>query len=81
MADAMHVDDGEKEMMPDPIVPHKEFSKDDLETFFPSIRVPDAVDAEDPFNDVIDPILEQGMKTAGDMVQACSEQGRRRKMV
>ncbi len=73
-ADAMNV-----ETVMDPLMPHKTYSKSDLDRLFPSIEVPEAVDVDDPFSGVKDEVLQEGERIAEAMVQDCIEHGRKRR--
>ena len=44
------------------------------------MAVPEAVDARDPQQDEDDPILVEGYRLAGELVKACEEQGRKRRL-
>ena len=62
----------------DPIMPHLLMDKGDLDVHFPSVEVPEAVDAGDPFEHYVDPTLEAGLRTVDSLCKALAEQGRRR---
>ena len=62
------------------IFPHNEFSQQILDVKYPSITAPEALDANDPQETLVDPILEAGMQCARDLVQAGREQGLKRKL-
>ena len=74
---AATVDDG----LPPLILPHLEYSQASLDVLYPSLSVAEAVDADDPLNDEEDPLLLEGQRRAQALVDACKEQGRRRKLV
>ena len=62
------------------IFPHLEYARPLLDRLYPSMAVPDAVDAGDPQQDEDDPILVEGYRLAKELVEACSIQGRRRRL-
>ena len=62
-------------------MPHLEYSQSALDILYPSLSVAEAVDADDPPNDDEDPLLLEGQRRAQALVDACKEQGRRRKLV
>jgi hypothetical protein len=76
MAEAMAVD----EAVAEPFMPHVSLNRTDLDRLYPSVTVPQAVDANDG-NDLEDPTLNEGLKQVKDLVRACAEQGRRRRLV
>ena len=57
------------------IFPHNEFSQQILDVKYPSITAPEALDANDPQETLVDPILEAGMRCARDLVQTGREHG------
>ena len=61
-----------------PYMPHTLLCKEDLDKRFPSIEVPEAVDAGDPHEGLVDPIFEAGMDTVSKLLKAMGEQGRKR---
>ena len=63
-----------------PSMPHLEHSKEELERFYPCIPVPKAVDDGDPQAGEQEPLLEEGLRLAKDLVKSCEEQGRRRRL-
>ena len=67
--------------LPPLIMPHLEYSQSSLDILYPSLSVAEAVDADDPLNDEEDPLLLEGQRRAQALVDACKEQGRRRKLV
>jgi len=67
--------------LPPLIMPHLEYSQSSLDLLYPSLSVAEAVDADDPLNDEEDPLLLEGQRRAQALVDACKEQGRRRKLV
>jgi hypothetical protein len=75
MAEAMTVD----EVVAEPFMPHVSLSAADLDRLYPSVTVPEAVDAEDG-NDPTDQTLNEGLRQVEELVQACAEQGRRRRL-
>ncbi len=75
MAEAMTVD----EAVAEPFMPHVSLSAADLDRLYPSVTVPEAVDAEDG-NDLEDQTLNEGLRQVEELVQACAEQGRRRRL-
>ena len=75
MAEAMTVD----EAVAGPFMPHVSLSAVDLDRLYPSVTVPEAVDAEDG-NDLPDQTFDEGLKQVEELVQACAEQGRRRRL-
>ena len=62
------------------IFPHLEYAKPELDRLYPPMAVPEAVDAGDPQQDEDDPILVEGYRLAGELVRACEEQGRKRRL-
>ena len=62
------------------IFPHLEYAKPELDRLYPPMAVPEAVDAGDPQQDEDDPILVEGYRLAGELVKACEEQGRKRRL-
>ena len=64
----------------EPYMPHTLMTDAELDTYFPSVIVPEAVDAGDPMEDVVDPMLESGLRTVDALIQALGEQGRRRNL-
>ena len=75
MAEAMTVD----EVAAEPFMPHVSLSRVDLDRLYPSVTVPSAVDAEDG-NDIEDATLQEGLRQVKDLVRACAEQGRKRRL-
>ena len=59
---------------------HIKYNQRDLDRLYPAITAPEAMDADDPQNTEVDPILESGLKSARDLVQAGLEQGRLRRL-
>ena len=76
MADACAIDSEEH----DPLMPHTVFTHEELDAQYPSISVPEAIDAGDPYCDVQDATLASGLKTVSELVKACSEQGRKKRL-
>jgi len=74
---AAAVDDG----LPPLIMPHLEYDQSSLDVLYPSLSVAEAVDADDPLDDEQDPLLLEGQRRAQGLVDACREQGRRRRLV
>ena len=64
-----------------PSMPHLEHSMEELDRLYPGIPVPKAVDDGDPQADEHEPLLEEGLRRAKDLVKSCEEQGRRRRLV
>ena len=62
------------------IFPHLEYANLELDRVYPPMAVPEAVDAGDPQPDEDDPILVEGYRLAGELVKACEEQGRKRRL-
>ena len=62
------------------IFQHLEYARPLLNRLYPAMAVPDAVDAGDPQQDEDDPILVEGYRLAKELVEACSIQGRRRRL-
>ena len=67
--------------LPPLIMPHLEYDQSSLDALCPSLSVAEAVDADDPLNDEEDPLLPEGQRRAQALVDACKEQGRRRRLV
>ena len=63
-----------------PSMPHLEHSKEELERLYPGIPVPKAVDDGDPQAGERDPLMEEGLRLAKDLVKTVDEQGRRRRL-
>ena len=61
-------------------MPHLEHSKEELDRLHPSISAPEAVDEGDPQADEREPLLEEGLRLAKDLVKTVEEQGRRRRL-
>jgi hypothetical protein len=61
-------------------MPHLEYSKEELERLHPSIPAPEAVDEGDPQAEETEPLLEEGLRLARDLVKTVEEQGRRRRL-
>ena len=68
------------ELSEDPEMPHLLHDPERLNELFPPVQVPDAVDAADPFAEEGDQMLDAGVRTVADLMRACSEQGRRRRL-
>ena len=62
------------------MMPHLECSKEELERLHPSISAPEAVDDGDPQAEEREPLLEEGLRLAKDLVRTVEEQGRRRRL-
>ncbi len=60
-------------------MPHVSLSRTDLGRLSTRVMVPPAVDADDG-NDLVDPTLNEGRRQVKDLVRACAEQGRRRRL-
>ena len=67
--------------LPPLIMPHLGYDQSSLDALYPSLSVAEAVDADDPLNDEEDPLLLEGQRRAQALVDACKEQGRRRRLV
>ncbi len=67
--------------LPPLIMPHLDHDQSSLDVPYPSLSVAEAVDSDDPLNDEEDPLLLEGQRRAQALVDACKEQGRRRKLV
>ena len=67
--------------LPPLIMPHLEYDQSSLDLLYPSLSVAEAVDADDPLDDEQDPLLLEGQRRAQGLVDACREQGRRRRLV
>ena len=63
-----------------PSMPHLEYSLEEMERLHPPILAPRAVDDGDPQAEEREPLLEEGLKLAKDLVKAVEEQGRRRRL-
>jgi hypothetical protein len=74
---AATVDDG----LPPLIMPHLVHDQAYLDQLYPSLSVAEMVDADDPLNDEEGPLLLAGQRRAQALVDACREQGRKRKLV
>ena len=61
-------------------MPHLEYSKEEMERLHPSIPAPEAVDDGDPQAEEREPLLEEGLRLAKDLVRTVEEQGRRRRL-
>ena len=59
-------------------MPHLEHSKEELERLHPGISAPEAVDDGDPQAEEREPLLEEVLRLAKDLVKTVGEQGRRR---
>ena len=62
------------------VMPHLEHSKEELDRRYPGIPVPKAVDDGDPQASEREPLLEEGLRLAEDLVKTVQEQGRRRRL-
>ena len=60
--------------------PHLRYSPAELNEKYPSLVVPDEVDAGDPQADAQDPLLAAGMRRASELTAACAHAGRKRRM-
>ena len=60
--------------------PHLRYSQTELDEKYPSLAVPDEVDAGDPQIDAQDPLLVEGLRRADELTAACAHVGRRRRM-
>ena len=76
MADMNGVSTDEEQ---DPFMPHTTLPQDELNRYFPSVEVPEAVDAGDPLADQVDHTLEAGLRTVDELVKALAEQGNRKR--
>ena len=63
-----------------PILPHLTHSRERLDELHPSLVAPAAVDSEDDNDKEIDPIAIEGARLVRELVDACSTQGRRRRL-
>ena len=63
-----------------PFMPHLQFVGEELDALFPPLEVPAAVDADDPQALEVEPLLQEGIRVAADIVKTVEEQGRRRKL-
>ena len=79
MAEANSLEES-SELSGDPEMPHLLHDPERLSELFPPVQVPDAVDAADPFAEEGDQMLDAGVRTVADLMRACSEQGRRRRL-
>ena len=61
-------------------MPHLEHSKEELDRLHPSISAPEAVDEGDPQAEEREPLLEERLRLAKDLVKTVEEQGRRRRL-
>ena len=61
-------------------MPHLEHSKEEPDRLHPSISAPEAVDEGDPQAEEQEPLLEEGLRLAKDLVRTVEEQGRRRRL-
>jgi hypothetical protein len=61
-------------------MPHLEHSTGEMRPLHPSISAPEAVDEGDPQAEEREPLLEEGLKLAKDLVRTVEEQGRRRRL-
>ena len=77
MADTCAVETPEGQV---PFMPHLRHRGEELDALFPSLVVPEAVDAEDPQATEVEPLLEEGLRVAADIVRSVEEQGRRRRL-
>ena len=75
MAEAMAVDETDA----DPFMPRISLSTADLDRIYPSVTVLPAVGSEDQ-NDFEDTTLNEGLEQVKNLVRACAEQGRRRRL-
>ena len=64
----------------DPIMPHNVYDADTIDRLYPSIEVPDELDADDPEDPENDPMYKAGMCTVDDLMYHLSVQGRKRKL-
>ena len=60
-------------------MPHLEHSKEELERLHPCIPAPEAVDDGDPQAEEREPLLEEGLRLATDLVKTVEEQRLRRR--
>ncbi len=76
LAEVMAVGNGhESKGEPDPIMPHLNYSKADLDEIHPPIEAVEAVDNDEPDDDAL---LNEGVKVAKEIVEQASSFGRRR---
>ena len=61
-------------------MPHLEHSKEELDRLHPSISAPEAVDEGDPQAEEREPLLEECLSMANDLVRTVGEQCRRRRL-
>ncbi len=59
-------------------MPHRIYDRTQLDELYPSFEVPRAIDEDDPFDRIADPILEHGNREAERIVQSAVVKGRRR---
>ncbi len=64
----------------EPLMPHRVYDAAGLDRRYPSISVPEAVDAEDPFDGVEDPLVTAGVREAQSIMRAAEVKGRKRRM-
>ncbi len=67
-------DDGQR----DPVMPHRIYSKDQLNELYPAFTVPDAPDADDPLAGEQDHLLDHGLKRAQEIMKEAEDSGRKR---
>ncbi len=63
----------------DLIMPHNVYEASLLDSLYPPLKVPEAVDAGDPQADVKDPLVEAGLEEASRVMHEAELQGRRRR--
>ena len=63
-----------------PYMPHRVYGKEELDKEHPSIEVPEAVDAGDPFGGIEDPLVKAGVHEAERIMREAELRGRRRRM-
>ena len=61
-------------------MPHLEHYKEELGRLHPGSSAPEAVDDGDPQAEEREPLLEEGLRLAKDLVKTVEEQGRRRRL-
>ena len=64
----------------EPQMPHFLWSKEELDTRFPGVKVLEAVDAHDPQALEEDAVLKEEIRVLGELVKAIQDQGRRKRL-
>ncbi len=80
MAEANTVAEDEQADDDEVIMPHLRYSEQALRKLYPSLEVPEAVDAEDPLNDDGDDLVDAGYRVIKDIIRATQRQGRKRRL-